>query len=97
MAQKKWASKLFKPLDMIAILEYPRQMPPKYEKWLPKFPGNEVTIAEKHMNNFWAFFSLDHVSDDAKDLVMKLFSATLTDAARRWYESLPDKSIETMD
>jgi hypothetical protein len=28
---------------------------------------------------------------------MKLFSATLYDAARRWYLSLPDGSIKTMD
>jgi hypothetical protein len=34
---------------------------------------------------------------DAEDLVMKLFSATLYDAARRWYLSLPEGSIKTMD
>jgi hypothetical protein len=28
---------------------------------------------------------------------MKLFSATLYDAARRWYLGLPDGSIKTMD
>jgi hypothetical protein len=32
-----------------------------------------------------------------KILVMKLFSATLYDASRRWYLSLPDGSIKTMD
>jgi hypothetical protein len=37
------------------------------------------------------------MSDDIKDLVMKIFSATLTNVARRWYDSLPDKSIKTMD
>jgi hypothetical protein len=61
-------------------------MPPKYEKWLPKFLGNDVTTAEEHMSNFWAFFQLNPVSDDIEDLVMKLFSTTLTDVARRWYE-----------
>jgi hypothetical protein len=49
------------------------------------------------MSNFWAFFQLNHVSDDAKDLVMNLFSATLQDVARRWYDSLLDASIKTMD
>jgi hypothetical protein len=82
---------------MSSIPGYPRQMPPKYENWLPKFTGTDVTSAEEHMSNFWAFFQLHPISDDAKDLVMKLFSATLYDAARRWYLSLPDGSIKTMD
>jgi hypothetical protein len=43
MAQKQWVSNIFKPLDMSAIPGYPRQMPPKFEKWLPKFSGNDVT------------------------------------------------------
>jgi hypothetical protein len=49
------------------------------------------------ITNFWAFFQLNPVSDDAEDLVMKLFSATLLDASRRWYLSLPDGGIKTMD
>jgi hypothetical protein len=82
---------------MLAIPGYPRQMPPKYEKWLPKFTGTDAISVEEHMSNFWAFFQLHPISDDAEDLVMKLFSATLYDASRRWYLSLPDGSIKTMD
>jgi hypothetical protein len=44
-----------------------------------------------------AFFQLHPISDDAEDLAMKLFSATLHDGARRWYNGLPDASIKTMD
>jgi hypothetical protein len=95
--QRQWSSNLFKPLDMIAIPGYPRQMPPKYEKWLPKFIGTDAISVEEHMSNFWEFFQLHPISDDAEDLVMKLFSATLLDASRRWYNSLPDGSIKTMD
>jgi hypothetical protein len=82
---------------MSSIPGYPRQMPPKYEKWLPKFTGTDAISAEEHMSNFWAFFQLLHASDDAEDLVMKLFSATLLDASRHWYLSLPDGGIKTMD
>jgi hypothetical protein len=95
--QRQWSSTLFRPLDMSAIPGYPRQMPPKYEKWLPKFTGTDAISAEEHMSNFWAFFQLHPISDDAEDLVMKLFSATLYDASRHWYLSLPDGSIKTMD
>ena len=50
--QKQWSSKIFKPLDMKNIPRYPRKMPPRYEKWLPKFTGNDVVNAEDHMSNF---------------------------------------------
>jgi hypothetical protein len=62
--QRQWSSSLFKPLDMSAIPGYPRQMPPKYEKWLPKFTGTDAISVEEHMSNFWAFFQLHPVSDD---------------------------------
>jgi hypothetical protein len=49
------------------------------------------------MSNFWAFFQLHPISDDAEDLVMKLFSATLYGNAREWYDNLPNASITTME
>jgi hypothetical protein len=82
---------------MTTIPGYPRQMPPKYEKWLPKFTGNDVFSAQDHMRKFWAFFQLHPINDDVEYLAMKLFSATLHDGARHWYNGLPDASIKTMD
>jgi hypothetical protein len=67
------------------IPRYARKIPPKYEKWFPKFTGNDVVNVE------------DHISDDVEDLAMKLFSTTLHDGARRWYNGLPGASIKTMD
>ena len=49
--QKQWSSKLLKPLDMTNIPRYPRKMPPRYEKWLLKFIGNDVVSVEDHMSN----------------------------------------------
>jgi hypothetical protein len=49
------------------------------------------------MSDFWAFFQLHPISDDAEDLVMKLFSATLHGNARKWYDNLPVASITSMD
>jgi hypothetical protein len=54
--QRQWSYTLFKPLDMSAIPGYPRQMPPKYDKWLPKFTATDAISAEENMSNFWAFF-----------------------------------------
>jgi hypothetical protein len=93
----QWDPGNFKPLDMSKILGYPRQMPPKYKKWLPRFTGSDGERVNNHMSNFWAFFQLHPISDDAKDLVMKLFSATLYGNDREWYDNLPNVSITTME
>jgi hypothetical protein len=87
--QNQWSSKLFKLLDMMGIPGYPRKMPPKYEKCLQKFTGNDVA------NVLWVQLHL--ISDDVEDLAMKLFSTTLHHGARHWYNGLPDASIKTMD
>ena len=49
------------------------------------------------MSDFWAFFKLHPISDDAEDLAMKLFSTTLHGKARKWYGNLSDVSITSMD
>jgi hypothetical protein len=82
---------------MTNIPGYPRKIPPKYEKWLPKFTSNDVVSVEDHINNSWAFFQLYTISDYVEYLAMKFFSATFHDGARQWYNGLPDTSIKTMD
>jgi len=76
---------------------HPWRLPPKYEKWLPKFIGSDGKNVENHIRDFWAFFQLHPINDDVEDLAMKLFSATLHDDARRWYDGLPNASITSMD
>jgi hypothetical protein len=72
-------------------------MPPKYEKWLPRFSGSYGERVDYHMVDFWSFFQLHHISDDDEDLVMKLFSTTLHGTARKWYDNLPVANITSMD
>jgi hypothetical protein len=86
--QRQWSSSLFKPVDMTTIPDYPRKVPPKYEKWLPKFIGNDAISVEDHMRNFWTFFQLHPISDDVEYLAMKPFSATLHDGSRHCREEL---------
>jgi hypothetical protein len=87
----------FKPLDMSKIPGYPRRMPPRYGKWLPIFTGSDWVRVDNHMDDFWAFFQIHPISDDAKDLEMKLFSSTLHVNAREWYDDILDASITSMD
>jgi hypothetical protein len=46
---------------------------------------------------FWNVFQSFPVSDDAEDVVMKLFSKTLHGDAKRWYDNLPTASINSME
>jgi hypothetical protein len=93
----QWDPHNFKPFYMSKILGYPRRMPPRYEKWFPKFTGSDEENVENYMRDFYAFFQLHPISDDVEYLAMKLFSATLHDNARRWYDGIPDSSITSMD
>jgi hypothetical protein len=79
----QWDPGNFKPLDMSKIPGYTRKMPPRYEKWLPRFTGNDEENPKKHVRDFYAFFRLHPISDDGEDLAMKLFYATLHDNVRR--------------
>jgi len=44
MALQPWVTNTFKPLDMFGIQGYPHAIPDKFDKWLPKFPSNNVKI-----------------------------------------------------
>jgi hypothetical protein len=93
----QWDPGSYRPLDMSEIPGYPRKMPPSYEFFLPRFAGINGECPESHMRRFWDFFQSFPISDEAEDLVMKLFSASLHGEARRWYDNLPAASITSME
>jgi hypothetical protein len=72
-------------------------MPPHYEDFLPRFVGINGECPESHMIRFWKFFEHFPIDNEAEDVVMKLFSASLHGEARRWYDDLPAASITTME
>jgi hypothetical protein len=93
----QWDPGSYRPLDMSEIPGYPRKMPPRYEDFLPRFSGINGECPESHMIRFWKFFEYFPIDDEAEDVVMKLFSASLHEEARRWFDSLPAASITTME
>jgi hypothetical protein len=93
----QWDPGSYRPLDMNDIPGYPRKMPPHYEDFLPRFAGINGECPESHMIRFWKFFEHFPIDDEAEDVVMKLFSASLHGEARRWYDNLPPASITTME
>jgi hypothetical protein len=93
----QWDLGNYRPLDMSEIPGYPRKMPHLYKDFLPCFDGIDDECPKSHMRRFWKFFQHFLVSDEAEDLVMKLFSASLHGEAKRWYDNLPDASINSME
>jgi hypothetical protein len=93
----QWDPGNYKPLDMRKIPGYPKKMPPIPKRWFPKFTGDNGKRADFHMRDFYSYFVLNLVNDNAEDVVMKIFSHTLHGNAKKWYDSLPNASITSMD
>ena len=93
----QWDPGNYRPLDMSKIPGYPRKMPLSYKKWVPRFFGRDGESPDYHMSQFWEFFQHFPVRDEAEDIVMKLFSSSLHEEAKKWYDSLPAASITSMD
>jgi hypothetical protein len=72
-------------------------MPLTYKNHLPSFFGLDGESLDYHMSNFWEFFQHFPVRDEAEDIVMKLFSASLHEGAKKWYDNLPAGSVTSMD
>ena len=72
-------------------------MPPISKRWFPKFTGDNGERADFHMDEFYSYFRLHLVDDDAEDVVMKLFPTTLRGNAKKWYDDLPNASITSMN
>jgi hypothetical protein len=93
----QWDPGNYRPLDMSEIPGYPRKFSPFIEFLLPRFAGTNGECPDSHMRRFWDVFQSFPVSDDAEDVVMKLFSKTLHGDAKRWYDNLPIASINSME
>ena len=93
----QWDPRNYRPLDMSKIPRYPRRMALTYKSHLPRFFGHDGESPDYHMSQFWEFFQYFPIRDEAEDLVMKLFSASLHERAKKWYDNLPTASITSMD
>jgi hypothetical protein len=95
METQPWVTNVYKPLDMSIIQGYPQNMPDKYNKWLPKFLGNNIIIAKEHISNFYYSLGEHEVPTENEDVVMKLFSFSLEENSKSWYNGLPTNDIRT--
>jgi hypothetical protein len=70
-------------------------MPRDVNKWLPKFPGNNVITVEDHICVMGQ--DLDNAGIDHEDVAMRLITSSLTEEALDWLRGLPDNHIMTYD
>jgi hypothetical protein len=88
-------SNVYKALDISRIQGSLHDMPKKYNKWLPKFAGNNVIIVEDHLAKFYDAASEANDPQDHGDVVMKPFSLSLEEDAKVWFRGLIDRSIRS--
>jgi hypothetical protein len=90
-----WVKNVYKALDISRIQGSPHDMPEKYNKWLPKFVGNNVITVKDHLARFYDVVGEAKVPQDHEDVVMKLFSLSLEEDVKVWFRGLNDGSIKS--
>jgi hypothetical protein len=60
---------------------------------LPNLLGNNVIFVEEHIDTFYVVFQNFPLNNEDEDVVMEIFATSLVENARKWYNNLPDKSI----
>jgi hypothetical protein len=86
--QSKIRQRVFKPLKLPAHLH---PYPPYFVEYLPHFTGESHVSAEKHLEAFENF--IDNLEIVHEDIVMRLFSKSLTREAALWFRLLEPGSI----
>jgi hypothetical protein len=93
MATQPWVTNVYRPLDMSRIQGFSHNMPNKYNEWLPKFSGNNAIIAQEHITTLYNVLGEHGIPNENEDVVMKLFSLSLEENAKSWYNGLPTNNI----
>jgi hypothetical protein len=79
---------LFKPLNLDAIVGYPKTMPKDIHKWLPKFTGNDVVTLEDILYAIGVALLNESIKNEY--VAMRLLAMSLNEDAQRWFRGLPD-------
>jgi hypothetical protein len=74
---RPWERYLYKPLNISNIQGYPNKIPTKVNKWLPKFPRNNVITTEDHI--YVMRWDMENSCIENEYVAMRLFSSSLTE------------------
>jgi len=70
-------------------------MPADYQSKIIQFDGVGHYTAQRHVNKMTYYFELHGI--DIVDVQMILFTQTLADDVRKWFRSLPNNSIDSLE
>jgi hypothetical protein len=90
-----WEKYLYKPINMATILGYPNAMPKESNKWLPKFPGNNVVTVEDHL--YIIGWDMDNAGIENEDVAMNLLASSLIEEYLSWFRGLPDNHLTSYE
>ena len=88
MAVPSFLVNKYAPLALPQILN---DMPHDYMKLLPQFTGEESSFAQNHLEDFCAF--IENFNVEQLDVVLRLFVQYLDGEARKWFNTLGNRSI----
>jgi hypothetical protein len=77
------------------IQGYPKKLPTKVNKWLPKFPRNNVITDEGHI--YVMGRDMDNAGIDHEDVAMRLFASSLIEESLDWLKGLLVNHITSYD
>jgi hypothetical protein len=89
-----WLTDAYKPFSFTNIARKPRDLPTSF-KHMPTFSGNRAKGVKVFLDKFiktMRFLRVGHL-----DVLFKCFAIALTGDVVRWFESLPDNSIDKID
>jgi len=70
-------------------------MPVDYQSKIVQFDGIGHYTAQHHVNKMINYFELHEI--DIVDVQMRLFARTLAGDVRKWFRSLPDNDINSLE
>jgi len=62
-----------------------------YQEFMPKFTRTKGVSAEEHLESFYSY--IDNLDINEEDVWMRVFVQSLDGEARKWFRSLPPRSI----
>lgn len=87
-------NRLFGAINFEGILGYPNHVPEVVRDCLPKFTSFGEQSAKDHLQKFVDLIDDHNITHE--DVLMTLFTVSLSEISREWFKELPRSSIGSM-
>jgi hypothetical protein len=90
-----WEKDLYKTINMSTIQGYPNKIPKESNKWLPKFPRNNVVTIEDPL--YVMGQDMENVGIKHEDVAMRIFASSFTKEALDWFIAPPRNHLTSYE